>query len=122
MGSNPINLALRFLLEICALIAVGKWAFGLTEKWPKYIFAVAAPLILAVIWGTFAVADDPSRSGGAPVPVSGITRLFIELSFFGIASWVLYDMQHSKLSLTFLLVVLFHYLVSYDRILWLWGQ
>jgi hypothetical protein len=72
-----------------------------------------------VIWGTFAVANDPSRSGNAPVPVSGIVRLGIEFLFFSFASWALYNMESIRLSMVFGIVVLAHYLISYDRIYWL---
>ncbi len=119
MGSNPINLAIRFLLEVSALIAIGFWGWHLSESWYRYVFALGIPLTAAVIWGTFAVPDDPSRSGKAPVPVPGIMRLVIEIAIFGFGAWALYDLEYTLLSLILGIAVIIHYIVSYDRIGWL---
>ena len=119
MGSNPLNLAVRFLLEIWALISTGIWGWQQSENWPKFVLGLGIPFILAAVWGTFAVPDDPSRSGNAPVPVPGYLRLVIELIIFSIAIWALYDLGYSKLSWIMGLMVFVHYVISYDRILWL---
>jgi hypothetical protein len=81
--------------------------------------AIGLPIILAAIWGTFAVPDDPSRSGSAPIVTPGIIRLGIELAFFTIATLALYDIGQTRLSFILGATVLAHYLLSYDRILWL---
>ncbi|WP_425237747.1 YrdB family protein [Ulvibacterium sp.] len=122
MGSHPANLALRFLLELAALVSVGLWGWRQNETWFRFVLAIGIPMALAIIWGTFAVPNDPSRSGFAPVPVPGIFRLLIELGFFGFALWALYDMGWSKQSLILAIVVLVHYIFSYDRVLWLLGK
>jgi hypothetical protein len=62
MGSNPINLAVRFLLEIAGLIAIGYWGWHQGEGFLSIILAIGLPVIAAVLWGTFAVLEDPSRS------------------------------------------------------------
>jgi hypothetical protein len=122
MNSNPINLAMRFLLEIFSLTAIGIWGWKQSDNWERYFLAIGLPLIAAAIWGTFAVANDPSRSGNAPVPVSGIVRLGIEFLFFGFATWALYNMESNKLSFSLAIVVAIHYVISYDRIFWLLKQ
>ena len=122
MGSHPINLAIRFLLEIAALLAVGVWGWQLSDGWFKFVLALGIPIILAVIWGTFAVPNDPSRSGAAPVVVPGIIRLAIELVFFALATWSLYDLGHTRICMLLSLVVIMHYIASYDRIFWLIKQ
>jgi hypothetical protein len=119
MSSNPINLAARFLLEIFSLAVIGIWGWKQGDNWERYILAIGLPVIAAAIWGTFAVAKDPSRSGNAPVPISGIVRLGIEFSFFGFAIWALYNMKSYQLGLVLGALVLVHYVISYDRILWL---
>ena len=119
MGSHPINLLVRFLLEITALIAIGIWGWKLSDGWIRYILALGIPIVAAAIWGIFAVPDDPSRSGSAPIITPGSIRLVIELGFFGFASFVLYDMEELRMSLIFGVIVISHYLISYDRILWL---
>ena len=119
MGSHPLNLALRFLLEIAALIGVGMWGWKQSDSWLRFLMAIGIPIILAIIWGTFAVPGDPSRSGAAPVVTPGIVRLLIELSIFGLATWALYDLGHLKASTALAVVVVLHYAISYDRISWL---
>jgi hypothetical protein len=76
------------------------------------------PLLAAAAWGAFNVKDDPSRSGKAPVPVPGILRLVLELVFFGLATWALFSLNQTC-GWIFGLVTLAHYILSYDRILWL---
>ena len=98
MGSHPINLIIRFLLEIIALMSVGMWGWKQSDGWLRFVLAIGIPIILAAIWGTFAVPDDPSRSGTAPIVTPGFIRLVIELGFFALATWALYDMGSIKLS------------------------
>ena len=119
MGSHPINLLIRFLLEIIALMSVGMWGWRQSDGWLRFVLAIGIPIILAVIWGTFAVPGDPSRSGAAPIVTPGVIRLAIELGFFALATWSLYDMGLIKLSLAFGTFVVLHYVASYDRIKWL---
>lgn len=119
MGSHPANLILRFLLEILAMISTGIWGWKQSESWFRLALAVGIPIILAIIWGTFAVPNDPSRSGSAPVITAGFIRLLIEFGVFGFAIWSLHDMGWHKLSLLFGIIVLAHYTASYDRVLWL---
>ena len=119
MGMHPIHLAVRFLLEITALISVGMWGWKQSEGWLQYILAIGIPILIAVIWGTFAVPNDPSRSGKAPVVTPGAIRLTIELGVFAYATWSLYDMEYTTSSATMGVSVALHYIMSYDRILWL---
>ena len=119
MRSHPANLMLRFLLEVIALVSVGIWGWQQSENWVRFVLAIGIPIAMVIIWGTFAVPDDPSRSGSAPVPTPGIIRLIIELGFFGLAVWALMDMGWSVWSLIMAIVVLAHYVISYDRLTWL---
>lgn len=119
MGTHPINLAIRFLLEMFALASVGIWGWKYSDGWLQYVLAIGIPIILATIWGTFAVPGDPSRSGKAPVVTSGILRLAIELGVFSFASWSLYNIGLNRTGIAFGTIVLIHYILSYDRIKWL---
>lgn len=119
MSQNPINLTVRFLLEVGALISLGAWGWQQFEGLARILAAVGIPLLAAILWGTFAVPEDPSRSGKAPVPVPGLVRLILELAFFGLAVWALFAMQAVTLAWILLIAVILHYLVSYDRIAWL---
>jgi hypothetical protein len=119
MGSHPINLAIRFLLELSALVTMGVWGWRQGEGWFRFLLALGIPIIAAVVWGTFNVPNDPSRSGAAPIPVPGILRLTIELAYFIFAAWALYDLGFTGLSWALGIIVALHYIASYDRIRWL---
>ena len=119
MGSHSINLIIRFLLEISALGSAGIWGWKQSEGWIRFVLAIGIPIILASIWGVFAVPNDPSRSGNAPIVTHGVIRFAIELAFFAFATWSLYDMGLIKVSLAFGIIVVLHYIISYDRVIWL---
>jgi membrane protein YdbS with pleckstrin-like domain len=119
MGSHPLNLAVRFVLEVLALMAAGHWGWKQAEGTISYLLVILIPFGLGILWNVFAVPGDPSRSGKAPVPVPGYIRLILELLIFAFACWMLYDLEKSILSLSFGIIVTIHYLISYDRIQWL---
>jgi hypothetical protein len=119
MGSIPINLAIRFILEMVALVALGRWGWTQAGGVLGFVLALGIPVVAAGLWGTFAVPDDPSRSGRARIPVPGIVRLLLELVFFGLATWSLFALGSTSLAWIFGGIVLVHYAVSYDRITWL---
>ena len=122
MGSHPVNLMIRFLLELLALASVGLWGWKSYEGTLQYLLGLGLPILMTIVWGTFAVIDDPSRSGKAPIPVSGQVRLVIEFIFFALAVWALYDLKYLRLSYALGGIVIIHYIVSYDRLKWLLAQ
>lgn len=119
MGSHPINLAVRFLLEMSALVSVGVWGWKYSDGWLQYILSIGMPIILAAIWGIFAVPGDPSRSGKTLIETPGILRIAIEIGIFSFATWSIYEIGSNKISIAFGTIVLIHYIISYDRIKWL---
>lgn len=122
MSSHPLTLAVRFLLEIGALVAIGDWRFGQHDGAWQFLLGLGLPLVSAAAWAILAVPGDRSRSGDAPVPVPGAVRLLLELSLFGLAAWALHDAGRPALALILAGVTLAHYLVSYDRVGWLISQ
>lgn len=122
MGSYPVILMLRFLLELCALAGAGYWGWTVSRGFTRFLLFLGVPLLLAILWGTFAVPDDPSRSGHSPVPVPGIVRLLLELAIFAFAAWALYAAGQPVLGLILAVLVLIHYVLSPDRITWLVRQ
>lgn len=117
-----LNLALRFVLELCALAALGYWSWSLTDEWWRYLLMLGVPALGAAAWGTFAVPGDPSRSGRAPVPVPGVVRLALELAYFGFACWALYSAGATVSSVILTAAVVVHYLLSIERVRWLVAQ
>lgn len=119
MSSNPINLTLRFLLELSALFSIGVWGWQKGEGLTSYLFAIVLPVIAAAIWGTFRVPNDP---GHAPVAIPGILRLAYEVVFFGFATWALMDASYVTLGWAIAIILIIHYIISYDRVIWLIKQ
>lgn len=116
MSSHPINLVVRFLLELAALVALGMWGWAHGGGWTAVLLALFIPGIAATLWGTFRVPDDPGR---APVAVPGIVRLFLEGVFFLAAILALYDIHSDIFAVLLAATVLVHYATSYDRVKWL---
>jgi hypothetical protein len=68
MSSNPINLAVRFLLEIFSLVVIGIWGWKQNDNWERYVLAICLPILAALIWGTFAVANEMTPAVRAMLP------------------------------------------------------
>ena len=45
MGSNPINLAVRFILERAGLVALGWWGWNQGEGVLRFLFALGIPFL-----------------------------------------------------------------------------
>ena len=121
---QPIVLGLvRFCMELIAFGGLFWWGWSIADSGPGSIalgalfFAIAA-----VLWGTFAVPDDPSRNPDPPIGVPGWLRLTIELGIFGVAAWGIWVSGARWLSETLLTLVGITYVLTYDRALWLLRQ
>lgn len=77
------------------------------------------PILAAVVWGVFAVKDDPTRSGKTVIETPGILRLLLEIAFFGFSVWCVFDLTYPITALVFAGVVVLHYAFSVDRVGWL---
>jgi Protein of unknown function (DUF2568) len=119
MASHPLNLALRFMLEVSALVAMGVWGWQRGSGWGQYALAIGVPLAAAFVWGAFAVPNDPSRGGAGLVPVPGMVRIALELALFGFAVWALFELGAAALGWALGVAVAVHYVVSLDRLVWL---
>ncbi len=113
------NLALRFGLEVAAIVGLGVAAWRLTPGPLRWAAMIGAPLVAAVVWGVFNVLDDPSRSGSAPVEVNGWTRLLIELGVLGMGAAAMAFAGWPEASFLFIVLVVWHYVASWRRIVWL---
>lgn len=92
------NLTVAFLLELCALAALGYWGLR-TGSGPvaRSALAVGAPLLAAVLWGLFAAP-------GAPVSVP-LASVVVQLLVFGAAATALYATGRHTLAVTFAVLV-----------------
>ncbi|MCK4751278.1 MAG: YrdB family protein [Bacteroidales bacterium] len=119
MSRHPLNLFVRLLLEFASIFTFGYWGYNQADSWIRLLLAIGLPLLFATLWGVFAVRNDPSRSGKTVVATPGIIRLILELGLFGVATWMLFDLDLVKLGWLLGGITLLHYIISYDRILWL---
>jgi hypothetical protein len=92
------NLTLAFLLELCALGALGYWGVR-TGDGPltKATLGLAAPLFAAALWDLFAAPRAPVSA-----PLLG---LGVKLAVFGSATLALYATGHGLLALAFAALV-----------------
>ena len=113
------NLALRFALEMGALIGLGVAAWQSTSGTVQWIAAIAVPLVAAALWGIFNVLDDPSRSGKAPIEVAGWVRLVLEMTILGCGTVANGVVGGPIAGIVFASLVVVHYTASWSRIQWL---
>jgi Protein of unknown function (DUF2568) len=108
---KSLNLAVRFLLELCMLAAVGYWGFNTGSGWPlKILLGIGTPLLIAVIWGMFVAPK-------APYHLNGFMLLALEAVLFGSAVAALYATKNYLLAWGFAVIVIL------NRVLILvWGQ
>ena len=101
-------------------MALWGWQHG--SEWGQYGLAIGVPSAAVLLWGVFAVPNDPSRGGTAPVPVPGVVRVALEFALFGFAGWALFDIGATTLGWSFAAAVALHYVVSVERLVWLMGK
>lgn len=119
LESRQINVMVRFFLEVAAYASMASWGWALTDTGMRFVLGPGVAIVAAVIWGTFAVTDDPTRSRKPPVPVPGPVRLAIETVFFVIAVGLLYAMEMSTFAILLAVVAIGHYIAARDRVKWL---
>lgn len=114
------NGALRLSLEMASLVGLGHAAYvGAATLQP--LVAVLVPAVAAVAWGTLNVPHDPSRGGGAPIVVSGKTRLVVEAAVLGGGGVALWSWNPEAGGL-FCGATVVHYVSYHERIQWLLQQ
>ena len=106
-----VNLALRFLLELCALVALGYWGFKTgSGAIAKVALGIGLPLVAAVVWGVFVAPR-------APVELPGVLVLVLQVLVFGSAAAGMAATGHRTLALAFAVVVVLNAVLMYA-----WGQ
>jgi hypothetical protein len=98
-GLGMVALGVRFLLELGALGALAYWGFRTASGPWRWGLALAAPLVVAAVWGTF-VAPKATRRMSDP------WRLALELVIFGAAAGALALAGRPVLAVAFGAVVL----------------
>lgn len=80
---KALNLALKFLLELAALAAVGLWGASIADGVAAVVLAILLPVIVAVLWGMFAA---PRARRRLPLRL----RAPFELGVFALAALALW--------------------------------
>ena len=91
---RALALLVRFLLELAALAAVGWWGF----EEVNVLVGVAAPLLVAVVWGAFI-------SPKAAVKVPKAVWIGLQVLVFGAAALALAAVAPGWLAVAFVAVV-----------------
>jgi hypothetical protein len=116
ISNHPVNLMVRFLLELALLTIFFMWGWHQFTGAIRYCVAVGLPLLVAGLWGIFRVDGDP---GKAPVRIPGWLRLLYEILLFTTAGYFLFCLKLNKWAIVFCVVSLIHYQVSWQRVRWL---
>ena len=99
---RSVALLLRFLLELCALAALGYWGWKTGHgALTKLVLGIGAPLGAAVVWGMVV-------SPKAVIDTSPIGRFAVEIAVFGCAILGLRAAGQPDLAVTLGLVYVLH--------------
>jgi hypothetical protein len=105
------NLALAFVLELCALAALAYWGFHTgTSTISRTVLGFGAPLLAAAVWGLFVAPQ-------ATYNVSDAARLALTLLVFGAAAVALFAAGRPTLAVLLLVVFAINRILQH-----VWGQ
>ncbi len=108
---KALNLAVRFFLEISALVALGYWGFHAGSTLAlKILLGLGISLLAAFLWGVFA-------SPKASIPLKPPLSYLFELIWFGCAVVAL-----SSLGQTILAFILYAIFLINRVLIVIWGQ
>lgn len=106
-----MNLAIRFLLEICVLISVGYWGFKTgSGLFLRLVLGIGMPLLIAVIWAMFGAPRSAFR-------LQGPLMLMLEIIVFGSGVAALFLTKNTILAWVFAAII-----VVNRVLIFFWGQ
>jgi hypothetical protein len=99
-AAKNANLALAFFLELAVLVAIGMWAFGLSDRTIVRVLATAGAVVgFATLWGVFGAP-------GATVSLPGPAKIAFFLIWFGLGALALASTGRTSLAVIFFAVYL----------------
>jgi hypothetical protein len=108
---KSINVAIRFLLEICVLAAVCYWGFKINSNWLlNILMGIGIPLLIAIVWGMFGAPKAANH-------LTGFSLLALEIIVFGSGVAALYATKNYSLAWGFVVVVIVNRILMF-----VWGQ
>ncbi|MBK7916582.1 MAG: YrdB family protein [Chloroflexi bacterium] len=92
---HSVNLAIRFLLELCILVIFGYWGFktGQTGLNKKCCWVIGSPILFAIVWVLLA----PKSA----MRLHGPWLFLLEIAVFGLAVWALARTGRVNLAVAF---------------------
>ncbi len=92
---QSVNLAIRFLLELCILVIFGYWGFktgqtGLT----KVLLGIGSPILFAIVWGVLLAPKSAMR-------LHEPWLFLLEITVFVLAAWALARSGRLNLAVAF---------------------
>ncbi len=103
---KSINLGLRFLLEVGALVAVGYWGWQTGEGAMRWMLSVVGVAAVIAVWVLF-VSPQPT------VPLARPVRLGIEFVVWVAAGLGLYASGHRVIAAAFVVIAIISGVVNY---------
>ena len=93
------NLGLRFVLELCALGAIGYWGFHATKSTSlRWVLGIGAPLVVAGVWSLFVAPQSA-------VDLSAGAKLILGVAILGACAAALAAVRQPALAGAFGVVI-----------------
>jgi len=96
---RQLNLALKFVLELAALVAFGLWGASLSDGVTGVLLAIGLPVLAAGLWGTLAAPRARRR-------LPHRSRVQFELGFFLAAAVALWRAGFATAAAVFAAIVI----------------
>jgi hypothetical protein len=100
------NDGLRFVLELGVLASLAYWALTSHTGVRRWVLALGAPLLAAVVWAVFV---NPAGAAATGDPA----RLLLEGAVFGSGAAAMLAVGRSRLALTFVAVAAVHLVLTF---------
>jgi hypothetical protein len=107
---KALNLLVRFILELWALVALGYWGFQTQTGIGQWVLGLGAPIVMIMVWGNLVA---PKASNRLVDPL----RLVVEVGVFVVSGLALAAAGQSTLAV----ILLITYGVSVS-LMFVWRQ
>ena len=91
-GIRGLNLALKFVLELCAVVSLAVCGAHTGPAWLRVTLGIGAPLLMILVWGRWCAPRAPSR-------LRPRLRVPLEMAVFAASAAALAAAGHPTLAL-----------------------